>query len=308
MWFTNFFAQIPNDRKKQVLFTMVTMCILIIVWVGSLVSIRSMREKQKVIEMNTYEDYSILTELNEPKIEKGKVLISGSVVRLKSTLSDMRIVLKESSSSDIELIDTFVSEKQEDNVFEGEKKDFVCEISSSKIKKDTSYEILLILDYEENVENQLEDCIKVSTTKYLYNGKIYGYNPANFIKPTVGEGLKEVVEAGEILSCDVEKEAWLYKYNNCLYWIVSFSVLGELENNPEIPLFLYNLSDTCEVEKTYTGKYLREEDFAQHNASKYYVYMYELPEKEFLAMSTGVYHNRGTKKGWIWQVQIRGLN
>lgn len=152
-----------------------------------------------------------------------KLIISGWILRDKSVNMDVKIILKSLNGSKSYLVDTVLESDNIINKYFSENWDygnirFKAEIKKDKIKKDISYEIIIVFRY--NTET-VEKRVNVETGKYIYNGKLYSYDPDKFVIPKFqDEWMKEVVENGEICFYDAEETVYIYKYKEKFYWIV----------------------------------------------------------------------------------------
>ena len=77
---------------------------------------------------------------------------------------------------------------------------------------------------------------KISTNQYLYNGKIYGYNPTEIDFPQfVDETMNKVISQGLLLGYNSTHRTWLYQKEDSLYWIID----NKVEENRNENMFFF---------------------------------------------------------------------
>ena len=315
------FERLYASKKKQVLFFVISMIVLVTVYIPTIYIVRSAREKDIVEKQNIVTDYKIMSNVEKVEERNGILEISGWVLRLNSKNSNIRLVLQATDASDAKLLN--VDMKQRDEIaryFVSNEEfgacGFIANLQEEELENDTCYEILIVLDYEEEkeIENDIEVVKgreKIAIGRYLYNGELYQYNPLEYEKPIVqDEEYVQVINNGNVLAYDIEKKCWIYEYQSNLYCIFDFSLFGELDNRPEIPLFIYssqyeelNIEDSA---KEYIGYYLNEVDYEEHSGETYFLYRVSM-QKEYpiTRVETGIYLNDGEHKGWIWKANLR---
>jgi len=91
------------------------------------------------------------------------------------------------------------------------------------------YEILLEYSYEHWSADYKKS---VRTGRYLYNGKVYTYNPMEYAPLHFDDELMQrVVNNGELCLLDSKNTVYVYKYENEFYWVMgdkfAFNTLGK---------------------------------------------------------------------------------
>lgn len=307
-----------KSKKKQIMFFFVSMIVIILVYLRSTSELEAFKERS----MEVIQDYNIVNSLEHIEVRDGIIEFSGWALRLNSKNLGMKLVFHSVDNSDEKIISVDIEDK--DDIAEYFDPDwdfgscgFFGTIKQNKLKKEVCYEVLLILNYEE--EQKVEDDVqvvqnvkKVSTGRYLYNNELYWYNPIEFIAPNVTDvAMQEVIQNGIVRAYDLEKEIWIYEYNSNLYWIINFSLFGSIEERLEIPLFIYTSQveklpkDKQDLGRDYIGYYLTEEDYLNNKEDFYYIYSTSLSKDyPITSVRTGIYQNQGENKGWIWETRF----
>lgn len=226
----SFFKWLEEKKIRQVLFFVVSMVVLVGVFVPTNLFFRWKSDKNVIENLELVTDYKIISEIENVEVENNKINISGWVLRQESKNVNVRVLLKATDGSDSKLLYTNKMERNDIGNYFKETWDFgeigfVTDVKKDELL-DTCYEVLLVLDYEREIQREegtivKSECKKFSTGEYLYNEKIYHYNPLVFSHPKINdERIAEVVEAG-ILHANLENgEMYIYQYENALYWII----------------------------------------------------------------------------------------
>lgn len=301
-----------ENWKKVMLQGVICVGLLCVIWGGYfLVScqINRKNEIERIRKLAVTTDNKIVTHVENFRFDGENLVLSGWGLRTKSEVSAIDIILKQTEGNKEALLQTesYVRDdvnKYFDSEWEFGKSGFKAKISESQLERDKCYEILLVLAYEN--DEMKEERKKVETNWYIYNGEVLRYNPIEFEKPEVDSELVEVIDEGNLCTYDTDKRIWVYEYGGNLFWIVDFSILGDLSKRPEIPMFVYTsqrdkkLED--KVEADYYGYYLKEEDLRKNIDSNYFVCKMEIPKNvSITSIQTGVYHNIDKKSEWKWE-------
>lgn len=305
-----------KSKKVQILFFVISMAILITVyWIG-VYSICTTKEQNRIEQQAIVKDNSTLLNIEEVVKKNSTISILGWAVRLNSMDVDIKLVLQSVDETEVKIFSTELKNKKDiSDYFKVDELiamyEFQTDIKEKNLTKDKCYEILLVLDYK---EQEIEYSKKITTTRYLYNGELYKYNPQEFVPPIVTDDeLIQVIQNGNILSYDVRKEVWIYEYEKQIYWIVNFGLFGAYENRPELPLMstFLSIQKTSEgilqfiKNRNYEGYYIKEREYQIYSNDDLFVYSRPVELENIFGITTGIYHNDGENEGWIWDTFIQ---
>ncbi|MBQ4323939.1 MAG: hypothetical protein IJC19_08360, partial [Clostridia bacterium] len=175
---TEFFKRLHANKKKQVFFFVVSMLVLVVVYVPTVLEIRNIRENEIIQKMNISADASVLSGVDELENKNGILELSGWALRLNSKTMNIRLILEDvSDKSNAILLTTQTKVNNISEYFAPEWNfgncGFTASIKENKLQEEVCYEIVFLLDYEEELEGASESkiqasCKKVSTKKYLF--------------------------------------------------------------------------------------------------------------------------------------------
>jgi len=228
-----FFKRMGKDLRLQVGFCVASVLVLIALYFP----LSILAENEAMLNRIITEDNNMLMDISSVRSTEEKLILSGWIIHLNVELKDIQMimipseqelqsgwVLNTSPSLNAEL------ERQLKYLAIGDTKGsgFNAEINRKRLKSDVCYEIQLCVTYE--LEN--EQTSRVSLKQYLYNEKLYTYNPLKFTAPVVAdEQMVRVVEEGYLLGYVPEHGAWVYQYENSLYWILDKKNDSNLDEN-----------------------------------------------------------------------------
>lgn len=235
-------------------------CVLsvVLIWGIYMVMVKWIRwevEKENAIIAWTEFDSNILAGIDEVQENNGKFSISGWALRIDSKIKDIKVVLQDTTGKGWQVIETTAAENNnlkqyirylelEGNYSNG---GFLAEVKENKLKKRNCYELFLYISYEEETANgdgsakQTEKVKKVKTEQYLYDGEIYNYNPKVFAEPEFREEtMQQVVKEGKVCAYSPEGRAWVYLYEESLYWILDKTVEVNCKEPKKVYLHLYS--------------------------------------------------------------------
>ncbi len=307
-----------KNKWKQVLFFCVSMTVMFAMYYFSLSYISTSKYRKLLQTSNVSTDYNILYQISAAEAEPKSIRFSGQVIRRNSRNKNITLILKPANGSEELIMPTMATTAEKAfSVLSSEDFFEVTDFTAKwkkKLDATVCYELQLFLEYEseqktEDTTEWIEKEEKISTGKYFYNGKLYSYNPLDYVSPQIENAeFLEAVEKGNILAYNMEKECWIYEYNKELYCIFNFSLFGTMEQRPEIPVFIRTFQEDKlpdhrkESKEDYIAYYLTEKDYEQYKNEKYFLYKVEIPTEYMItSISTGVYQNHGENKGWIWK-------
>lgn len=224
----NYFNDVETNIKKQCLFFGMSMLFLFVLWFASLNMIRTARKMAYITESNSVNDFKILFRVNEIKEEGDKFFFEGRIFRLDSQNLDINLVLESEDGTEIHIADTkWREEENEQGVSEkldiGGKSEFQATVSKDILQDDECYKIQLALEYMEDITQEENKIIKkIFSGNYLFDGKIYKYNPLAYEEPQVfDEQLTRVIIKENLRFFDSEMGCWVYECDNSLYFIIN---------------------------------------------------------------------------------------
>lgn len=232
---------LKKNRKLQILFFILSMCIIFAIYIPWSSHIRNNVFEKKMLSLETMIDRDILFGFEKVDYSDDELVISGWTIRLNSSHTKVSLML-EKDENERHVIETELADDNEiENLFDsnwdfGDAK-FSGTIPVSSIKKDACYAIHLILEYA-TASNDISTPMVVTTKKvdtsfYLHNGMLYRYNPETFVAPTFSDSfMQEVINEGEVYFYSHVDEFWIYEYQGALYWITAQH--NQTDNNMKI--------------------------------------------------------------------------
>lgn len=310
------FKRLENNIFAQVIFFAVSMVVIVGIYVGVSGKIQWKNLQDNIKELTVVEDYDVLINVEKVSKEDDTLNLSGWGLRTESVVKEMHVVLKEVESGKEMLLVTKLSEREEvENYFNPKWEfgtvGFVSEVAADGVSEDVSYEILINIKYESNGGMVSK---KITTSKYLYNGELYEYNPKMFKVPQVkDEQLLTVIEDGNLKAYVPEENLWIYQYQDSLYFIVD-SRFGSLkESGIVIPVMVHTTNDELLPEKhkeigfEQLGSYCESESFQKEGVLPYQIVVVGLPtEYPIKYIVTGLYESLAGV--WITEIVFTSVD
>ena len=219
--------KLKENTTVQIVFCVVMMALLCAVYFPLFFTIKKISVRENALLRNVSADNATLAGISKVEEEKREIVISGWGIRLNSKLHDICVVLVPEDREDAESI--VLNAKQEDNsvvkeytgylgIEEDHGKGFVANIKEDKLQDDICYKVQVYMSYQQKEQG---GSVKIATNQYLYQDAMYDYNPLEFTAPEfVDKQMKQVVENGNLMGYTMEHGAWIYLYENSLYWIL----------------------------------------------------------------------------------------
>lgn len=305
--------------KKTVLQGVICIGLVVLIWGGYFIvkgKIDADREEKELKELQVKVDYKLLSQVETINSESGKVTISGWALRKYSKNKNIYLLLRTEDKGEQILIRTDCTERTDvddimNHEFDFGKTGFTAKIREKELEKDKSYEILLVLEYEEEKSTKVQK--KITTNQYIYNGKLYRYRPEEFVKPKISQAeINEVIDNGKLYACDAEKGGWIYEYQGMMYCILDGKQFEGLKA-PSVPCAIYPVHGEdvpTERMELYQEKgfdyyeiYLNDTHRIQEGDTVYYVVSLELPKYPISYMKTGSYGNGGVS--WLYKAEFQ---
>ena len=312
-----FLKKLQKSKKKQLIFFLVIMVGLVAIYIPAITKVKEIREEEILENQRIIDDYAILTNVENVKVENGEIQLFGWAFRLNSKNSNIRIVLQSIDNLDTRVFDTYIEEDNRVGQKFVSKRDFgkcrfIATKNENKLQNNVCYEILLVLDYRQEMETTeiVEYSKKVTTGKYLYEGELYSYNPINYTEPKVtDEELLKVIAEGTLKAYDSEMQMWVYQYGLKLYYIVNPS-FGSMElNHIGIPVMPQTSKPELLPEHRiqhgfdHLGFYYENKEYEREGVLPYQVVMVTLSEQYPITyITTGFYSD--TEDTWIKRIRV----
>lgn len=210
-----------NDNVKiQVGFFVVSMVIIFFIFVIGIEWI----DYDKAINGKIVVDKNVSRNIGEIILDGDRLVLSGWILRQNSINKDISIALRTIDSKKEYLISTTQNRDELVSNYFSEEFDygevaFTAKIDRNKLEKNVCYEIVFVLKYKD-LNDEKDYKLNIATEKYIYNEKLYNYNPKEFIKPVFeDEFMNIVVTHGEMILYDESQTLYLYKHQDKMYWI-----------------------------------------------------------------------------------------
>jgi len=239
-----FFKKIEENGRYQVVFFIVSMCLVL----GFYVGLRERVEKDVLQQYQVIEDNKLVKYVEAVKIEDDILTISGWCFYkgVNGKECSIQVFLRNvDDEKDVIWLDVKRVEREDINVYydsEINYRDCGFE-ASTKVreieKRNADYEIFVKVTYEE--EDEYEPTRKtVSTKRCIQNGKLTAINKnqeTNIFSES--SELNEVMEKGTLLICRNDYDICVYQYNNKLYWVAGEDFFFEEDNSTYIQYQLF---------------------------------------------------------------------
>ena len=227
-----FLCELKTSKKRQIIFLIVSMAVLFVGYNFMMNAIKRDKAEEAIIRHEITTDYKFLFDFEYIETEESNFFIEGWVMKLGARNIEVHILLQPDTVHDKMVLSTDMYTRNDiEEIFEPEHEHGECgfsaEIKSNKLETDVCYQVYLVLDYEAECEKRL----KINTDKYIYNGKLYNYDPNKFEKPNISDDeLLRVMNDGKVRAYDMEKKIWIYQYDDMLYYIVN-PEFGSMKDN-----------------------------------------------------------------------------
>lgn len=315
-----FFQKLYENKKKQVIFFVISMIILSVIYIVVVSFVQKISEKEVLSKLSPILDYQVLFEIEDVVKKDGKLEFSGWMLRVDSKNKNVWLVFNEVNETEIKILKTSLIDRNDvGNYFMPNWNfgncGFVSEVKCDEFKKDVCYEVFLVLDYvtEKEIEGRietLENKRKVSTGYYLFNDMLYRYNPQNFYEPQViDEEILDVIKKGVLRGYDLNEKIWVYQYNRSLYFLIG-SDFGFMEDvQIGIPVMPHTTREDLLPESRisygfdHLGFYFENKDYLRDGIEDYQVVVVTLPtEYPMTYIATGLYN--AIEESWMKEFNI----
>lgn len=313
MHINKIFKEMQNDRKKQVVFAVVAMCILVFLYVFVLNSIT----KNKALTNYIQFDNKVLMKIEELAVKGETLSVSGWIMHVDKEQFVPRVALRATNGEEILILDTKLIECTDVNdvkqlCAKGGMEYSLKGYSSKEVLKgieiENCYEIVFVYASDSNVYQS------ISSKHFYYAGKVYDYNPLEVDVPEFHDAkLAEVVSYGNMRAYDAELGICVYQYGGQLYWMIKeksslFSETGRTEMPYHITTFFKEDLPESRNQYGFDNKdfFFEDKELVLAEKSEYRVAVVNIPsEYTPLHITSGVYDS--VDKKWIWKTTFQAM-
>jgi len=221
-----FFRKLNEKRAYQVVFFVVSMCVILVLYGGVSYKI----SYQKMITVT--EDKNLVKYIEDVKFENEELSISGWCFyrNVDSNKSKIRVFLRNlADENDIIWLDTQRVARDDVDAYYGGTVDYSQTgfVASKNLKKRNvemnSYEIMITFAYDEELtgKNSKEVMKTVATNRYIHNGFLSALRLEEDVEPVRGiaDEFNEILENGQLLVHRDDYGMYIYQYKGKIYWI-----------------------------------------------------------------------------------------
>ena len=305
------FKKLEENKNIQIKFCVISIAVLVVLYVPLFFMVSKHTHENQIITKSISFEESILANVEEVSLDKGRVNISGWAIKDNAEIVDATVVLEAENVSPILLstkLENGGSVESQIKYFEmgdaTEGVNFTASVDSTKLRQDISYTVLLNIKYRiEEEENEQ----KISTLSFVFNNEKYNYKPEKYTAPVFqDEHMREVVEKSQILLQSMENGTWVYLYNGSMYWV--FDTAYEWNRKEDVYIFLHmstfakNKLPQERMQYGFDNKdfFLRDKELFLENENRYRVARVEIETDYPIAyLSTGHYDIQSGSNRWL---------
>ena len=306
--------KLHNNRIIQIVFFLVSMLVLCLLFPVAKRLAYSAGERDRIIKQALVEDHEVLTDIEMMEEVDGRLVLSGWAINMNTEVTKIHVMLNEVNSDNVIILDTAMHEREDVETYFRENWEFgtcgfTSQVEVSKLKKNTCYEIIVVVDDMEGILNGLTTVFtsrKVSTKRFIMNRELFRYNPHEFVAPVVTDAeLSEVVNKGTVRGYDLQGGIWVYQYDKYLYAFVA-SGFGSMEENQIGVPFRAHTSrnelipeDYIQYGHDYLGIYYEDETYSRAGVLPYQIVKIEIPSiYPVTKISAGLFDS--AKDEWLY--------
>lgn len=272
--------KIGDNKKKQVIFFLVSMFMLILLYCMTVPSVHDAGVKRSFNKLNVITDYKVLFENVEVMKSENRTFVTGELRRKESEIEQVYVILRALDGVNTKYYNASLN-KQEVG-WENQIVSFEAEISDKNLDLEQGYEILLGILFTTDNKIQPEK-IKISTGKRVFDDGVYGYDSNLFYVPEIEDTeIRAVFENGIINYFDEKNGCWVYIYQNEMYIIVNEKFGLAKDKKLRMMLHMYTLDENVSSELMKEGCqsqyfYFEDREFLCKNETEYRIAVIDLP-------------------------------
>lgn len=220
-----------KDIRNHIVFFTVSMSVLFVLYAICIKLISN----EKILHKDISVDTEILCDIENIDNNSDSIKISGWILKADAQKHNAKVVLRNVITEEKIILNTNQIIREDITSRYAMAGDcgycgFESKVASKKIKDEDCYEILLLLNYQDDGK---EISKLISSKQYLFSSKIFDFNPDEVVFPNLqDEQMCEVVQDGRFCFYDEDNGYWIYQYDEYLYWIMSerfpFNDLGNI--------------------------------------------------------------------------------
>lgn len=315
-----FFRELHENRKYQVVFFVVSMCVIFGLFLGVRIKLATV----KALEFTIVEDKNLIKYVEEVKVENNKLVVTGWCFykNADSKKNKVQIILRNlENNNDIVALDTKEVAREDVATYYCGSTDysqtgFQASTRVNNINLDTyDYEILIKLTYFEEVKRihseeivDIEYTKTIATNRYVCNGELTIAKPDVHIKKieTISKTLNTIISEGQLLSYREDADIYIYQYKEKIYWIAGEEYCFEEDGTTRMEYHL----DTTELSKLpenrladghywdNIGFYFELNEIVDEEFFPYRVASRDIPKEYPVSCFWTGYH---TNNEWVWK-------
>jgi len=248
-----FFRRMEQNRKIQTIFCIVSVVIVVLLYFPLNIIVT----QKAIIKREMSSDAQLYTDIIKINSKEGNISFYGQFLEKNLEVIDVAVVLKSQQDEEKVLKTILLSSEEVQQLAEQQDHDMVSNgmgfraSIKGEFLRDRSYEILINTIYKSDGEKVQK---KVSTFRYFFNRDFYSYKPEELAIPKFSDkAMQEVVEKGNLLAYNQENGAWIYQFDDSLYWI--FDTEKEWNRSEDLYVFLHiyakDVMDLPEIRRQY---------------------------------------------------------
>lgn len=311
----NILSSINASLRNKILtcFILSSMVILSFLIVNKVID-----QRKSLLNYTITNDIRLINKVEDVNIHNDNIILSGYAFILDQDTSNnnISVILRNVNT----MKEVWLSIEQNDrpdvnsyfeSEFDYEKSGFTASASIEKVKQDEVYEVILSIDSADTAE-QSKTRTTVSAKQYLFNHKLYNYNPNDFDQPDLNvesEMLREVFLNGQLCYYQKDIDMYIYQYQNKLFWIANSNFNFNKNGLTYIPVQIFTTrADKLPEERILQeydklNFYFEQEEYTDQATKPYRVVIQDIPQEYPITyIKTGVYDSND--KAWIWSVSF----
>lgn len=304
---------IDKKRKKEILFFIVSMAIIIITTTCFSYFMTYQKEKNFILDHN--ENMKILCSIESIICNRDEIILDGWAFenRLDTSDFDIQIIARNiKNNEDVWFTTDKKTRGDVDRKFDGFGKymesGFSGRTQSNNIDINNIYEVLVSL---KNHNSYPEEQIVISSKQYIYQGKLFDYNPADYNQPIflASSNISDIPKNGKLCYYSNSLGIYVFIHNRDLVMIASEKYKFNESEETYISIQTYT-NQTEKLQESqrkagfeYHSTMFEWAEYTAGDTSPYRVAIIKLPEYVITHIKLGQYEREN--KQWIWKAEIK---
>lgn len=310
----DYFEIIENNFGLKLIICFVLCSIIIMAFL----SINRAIDRKKFQVYTIVDDIKLMNSIENISTDNNKFNLSGYAFILdrNANNSNISVFLLNVETKEEIWLNTITSKRADVNSYfkceyDYENSGFIASSNAKKLKKDQIYEIIINIDYIDQLNNNYsnKNRMTVSSNKYILNNELYAYNPNEFDIPDMNvksEMLKEVFSKGKLCYYFKDAGMYVYQYNDKLYWITNENFEFQEKGETFIPYHVFTTQvnrlpeERIQYKYDYFDFFFEKYENSDDFNSPYRVAIRDIPKDYAITyIRTGVYNL--SDKNWIYE-------